>query len=385
MQYKRVFYFYLIFIFGVAVAFGCGYFLHMIQDQKAATPQFPLLAQAYEILENHAYDDLPMEPELEYGMIHGMVGAYDDPYTRFVEPVQHELASDNLAGKFGGIGANLEQDPDGFVILHPFSDSPASIAGIKDGDRLVRVDDLVITPDIPMDEIVASMRGPEGESVDIEIIRPPDFTSKIFTINRVDFPIPSVTWHLAPAENRLGIIQVNLIAASTPDEIKTAIPELQDRGATHFVLDLRDNRGGLLTTGVDIARLFLTPGIVIEEQYRGQEINPYQVKKVGDFADLPIVVLINENTASAAEIIAGAIQARDRAPLIGTPSFGKDSIQLVFDLADESSLHVTAAKWWVPGLSTPIGEGGLQPNIGLNIDGVEGDPAISTAIVLFFE
>ena len=225
MAYKRAIYFYIIFIVGILAAFGCGYLLRTVQDQKAAE-QFPLLAEAYNILEKHAYSELPAATKLEYGMIHGMLDAYDDPYTRFVEPVQHELASDDLAGKFGGIGATLERDPDGFVILHPFPDGPASTAGIRDGDRLLRVDKLIITLDLEKDEIIAAIRGPEGEKVEIEIARPPDFGPESFIIKRVDFPIPSVTWHLAPGENRLGVIQVNLIAARTSEEITTAVSEL---------------------------------------------------------------------------------------------------------------------------------------------------------------
>jgi len=108
------------------------------------------------------------------------------------------------------------------------------------------------------------------------------------------------------------------------------------------------------------------------------------VKKTGPYAALPLVILVDNNTASAAEIIAGAIQVHGRASLIGTPTYGKDSIQLVFDLDDQSSLHVTAAKWWVPGLATPVGEGGLQPDIQISAEGVEGDPHVQAAIQMFF-
>ncbi len=139
--------------------------------------------------------------------------------------------------------------------------------------------------------------------------------------------------------------------------------DLQQRGATAFVLDLRDNPGGLLDAGVDIARLFLKEGSVMQQQYRGQEVKTFEVEKPGPLADLPLAVLINHGSASAAEIAAGALQAHRRATLIGEPSYGKDSIQLVFTLQDGSSLHVTSAQWWIPGLQKPVGEQGLQPDI----------------------
>ena len=147
---------------------------------------------------------------------------------------------------------------------------------------------------------------------------------------------------------------------------------------------MRGNRGGLLDSGVDIARLFLTEGVVIEEQYRDKEANAYQVNKSGPLAEIPLVLLVNADTASAAEIIAGALQAQGRALIIGTQTFGKDSIQFVFDLEDGSSLHVTAAKWWVPGLAAPVGEGGLQPDILVSEENTETDPFIGSAIQTLF-
>jgi carboxyl-terminal processing protease len=176
-----------------------------------------------------------------------------------------------------------------------------------------------------------------------------------------------------------------VIASSTPQEIQDAVTDLQSRGATHFVLDLRGNGGGLLVEGVDIARLFLNEGIVIQQQYKGEEVQTYEVEKSGPLKDIPLTVLVDGNTASAAEIIAGSLQNHARAPLIGTPTFGKDAVQLVFELQDQSSLHITAAKWWIPGLDLPVGEGGLQPDIVVSTEAAESDdPFVDTAIEYFF-
>jgi carboxyl-terminal processing protease len=159
------------------------------------------------------------------------------------------------------------------------------------------------------------------------------------------------------------------------------VDDLLARNAQVFILDLRDNYGGLLTAGVDTARLFLSEGEIIQQQYRDQEIETFRVEKAGKLMDIPLAILVNHNTASAAEIIAGSLQANQRAKLIGTPTYGKDSIQLVFDLADGSSLHVTSAQWWIPGLSYPLGGSGLQPDIVVEEVAPQGpDPVIQAAI-----
>jgi len=383
MKYKRFLFFYIIFLIGAALAFGFGYMTRLLQDQ-AKSSEFTILAEAHQLLVNHAFDDLPEDPAIEYGMIRGMVDAYGDPYTRFLEPAHHEINSDQLAGRYGGIGAGLEYDPEWYIILHPFAEGPAAAAGILDGDRLLAVDGWEIEPNTPMGEAVAAIRGPEGEPVEIEITRPPEHETFSFKIKRQEIPLPSVTWHLDPAESRLGLIQVNLIADTTPNEIQKAVEDLTTRGATHFAMDLRGNGGGLVKAGVNVARLFLEDGSVIQEHYRGQDVKTYEVSKPGPLTEIPLVVLVNENTASSAEIVAGAFKMQDRALIIGTHTFGKDSIQLVFSLEDGSSMHVTAAKWWVPELDTPIGEGGLQPDIVVATEGVEGDPFIQAAILALF-
>jgi carboxyl-terminal processing protease len=177
------------------------------------------------------------------------------------------------------------------------------------------------------------------------------------------------------------VIEVNLIGETTPGEIRKAVEDMQGRGAIAFALDLRNNGGGLLKEGLNITRLFLRDGIIIEQQYRGQKVERYSVEQAGQYADMPLVVLVNENTASAAEIIAGAIQAHKRAKLIGATTYGKNTIQMVFDLQDGSSLHVTAAHWWFPDLEFPKDGHGLIPDLPVEA-GQEGkpDPAITAAV-----
>jgi carboxyl-terminal processing protease len=345
----------------LSAGFAAGYLFR--NSVSAQETDWPILGQAYEILKNHGLKEMPPESVLEYGAIRGLLQAYNEPYTQFIEPPQHELEGNSLHGSFGGIGVRLGHDPQGFWVLYPQPDSPASRAGIQEGDRLLKVEDLLVDPETSQDTIEAALRGPVRQKVRLTTARKPDFSPVERSIERAEIPLPSVTWHLDPGEPRLGIIEVNLIAASTPEEIQKAVKEMQSRGASAFILDLRENFGGLLKAGIDTARLFLNDGVVIQQQYRGKPTETFRVEKPGPLAEIPMVIVVNDHTASAAEIVAGSLQAQGRAMVIGTPTYGKDTVQLIFDLEDGSSLHVTAARWWVPGLEPPLAEHGLQPDI----------------------
>ncbi len=381
MDIKRLAIPFLVLSVAFSAAFISGYVTHDLWGSPDT--DLPILEQARGILERHALADLPEDSALEYGMIHGMLDAFGDPHTRFTEPVQTELNSDNLTGSYGGIGATLSRDPDGYILLFPFPEGPAAEVGINDNDRLILVEELAITPETPMGEVVAALRGPEGDPVSLTITRPPDHQEHSFRIKREDIPLPSVTWHIAPTDEKMGIVKVNLIAASTADEIETAVADLISQGAEFFALDLRGNGGGLVDAGVDIASLFLEEGEILQEQYRDKPVDTYEVDSPGPFIDIPLVVLVDVNTASAAEIVTGALQVRGRAPIIGASTFGKDSIQLGFELQDGSSIHVTAAKWWIPGLEINIAESGLKPDIEVEHGEENHDTAIEAAIQYF--
>ncbi len=381
-QFKRTYLITLFVVLGLGIAFIGGFLVRGLVP--AYDPQFPILGEAYGLLKDHAYDPLPTSPALEHGMIKGMLQAYGDPFTSFYEPVQARLQSDSLQGSFGGIGVRLGKDSQGYPVLYPFPDGPAEKAGLKDGDRLLKVDNLVITPQTSTDDLQGAVRGKVGTSVTITIGRSPDFKPVEFSIVRAEIALPSVTWHLDSTEPRLGVVEINIIAASTADEITKAIEDLQKRGATAFVMDLRDNGGGLLDAGINIARLFLKDGDIIQQQYRGQGVVTYKVEKPGPFADLPMVVLVNQNTASAAEIISGALQAHKRALLIGSQTYGKNTIQLVYQLSDNSSLHITAAHWWIPNLEFPIDGHGLKPDIPISPDNTDPNAAMKAAIQALF-
>jgi len=379
MNFLRTTLFALLLLLLVCAAFFAGY---LFQQRQSTAINLPLLNQAYTLLEQNGYKAMPSPPALEYGMIRGMLQSYGDPYTVFVEPAQAELQTDTLEGKYGGIGTQLSRDTQGNWVLFPFQDSPASKAGLQEGDRLLAVGKMKVDSGVASDSIDAAIRGPVGSTVTLTVGHAPGYEPVEISIKREEIPLPSVTWHLDTSQPEVGIVKVNIIAASTPDEIQRAVKDLQSRGAAHYLLDLRDNPGGLLNSGIEIARLFLKEGMVMQLQYHGKDVETFKVNKGGPLADIPLAILINHGSASAAEIAAGALQAQKRAPLIGSASYGKDTIQLVFVLQDGSSIHVTSAHWWVPGLSAPIEGKGLQPDIPVeaSTDAANGDPVIQAGI-----
>lgn len=237
-----------------------------------------------------------------------------------------------------------------------------------------------IGPEVTILEIQAAIRGLVGDLVQITVIRPSTGEELSFSIKRANVPLPSVTWRKASSAEQVGIVEINLIAASTPDEVIHAVEDLSSQGATHFILDLRDNSGGLLDAGVDTARLFLQTGDIIQQQYAGKSIDTFKVNQPGALREIPLVVLVNQNTASAAEIIAGALQSQNRANLVGVPTFGKDTIQLVFDLLDGSSMRVTAARWWIPGIELSLADHGLQPDSYIQLEETEMDMVLQFGI-----
>ena len=291
-------------VFTVMLSFSAGYLVRALFP--SGQEGFPLLAQAYGILVDHAYDPVPEGPGIEYGMIRGMVEAYGDPFTSFSEPVQHELQTNDLEGGFGGIGVRMERGPAGGVFLYPFADGPAALAGLLPGAQLVAVDDLAVGATTDLDSIRAALRGPEGSRVHIDVLQGSSPAPASFSITREKVALPSVTWRTAAGQHNIGIIEVNLMADTAADEILRAVSSLKAQGADSFVLDLRNNGGGLLDAGIACARLFLADGVVIEQQYRGQDIVSYEVDSPVELAGLPLIARINHGKASAAEICAGA-------------------------------------------------------------------------------
>lgn len=362
----------------VALSMVVGYQVRALWPP--ASERYSLLREAHGLIIDNFHGDLPTQLNLERGMIRGMVAEIGDPYTIYVEPTAHELQTDNLSGQYGGIGAFLSQDEEGMYYLIPFEAGPASRAGIIEGDIILAIDGEAIGPHDHQDMVLAMIRGAVGTKVTLSLASRHAGEEQVkVTIEREAFPIPSVTSYILPTDEQIGVIVVSLFSEKTPEEVKDAHEELLARGALALILDLRNNAGGLLDSAVGTARYFLDDGLVLIERRRDDDQVTFRVEEVGEAVEIPLAVLVNEGTASSAEVVAAALKVNERAPLIGRQTFGKGSVQVVLELSDGSSLYVTSARWQTPD-GRSLDQQGLKPDIHIQTDETDLDPFIKAAV-----
>jgi carboxyl-terminal processing protease len=323
--------------------------------------------EAWKLLDRDFYGDKPSSHVRTYGAVRGMVQSFGDPYTYFVEPAARELERDEMRGSFGGIGAGIESSDAGYL-LRPNPGQPAATAGVQDGDLLLMVGDREIAADIPVDEVVRLIRGPVGTTVTILVRRMQgDGAGDELTIaiERAEIETPSVQWRLAQSDSPgpvVGHIEHSVFTERSPQEMRQAVQELSEQGADSFVIDLRGNTGGLVSSAVEIADMWLSDGDILIEQDAGGEEKVFTADEETVRDDAPLIVLVDGQSASASEIVAGALRDNDRALLVGQKTYGKGSVQLVHELSDESSLHVTNAQWLTPNRVQITGLG-LEPDV----------------------
>lgn len=348
------------------MAFAAGYLTNDFIAARAGTAQaaddFSLFWEAWARVESSYIDQLPAMKQVTYGAIRGALTVLDDPYTVFVEPPAREQERDSLRGNFGGIGANIARNEAGEVVLAPIAGNPAEQAGILEGDILLAVDGQTLSPELTVADIVALIRGEKGTTVTLTVRHPGVAAPVTITVERDDILIPSVSYRLLAETPAIGYIQLTRFSGESGHEIKNAITDLQAQGAQQLILDLRHNGGGLLDAAVEVADHFLDGGVVLYQESRGENERSFEASDDTVAATMPLVVLVDGGTASSSEILAGALQDRQRARLIGTQTFGKGSVQLVYDLSDGSSVHVTASRWYTPD-HHQIDQQGLTPDI----------------------
>lgn len=373
----------------LGVAFLAGYYTHaysianpLLRWPLPGLPEnksFQVFEEVRALVETHFNGQIPETKVLEHGMIRGYISAIGDPYTIFVEPQTAELESQQLAGEYGGIGVEIYKNDKGEIVFRPFPDSPAEKAGLRAGDVVLDVDGTPITPDKTTDAVTALVRGLIDTQVQITV-RHTDGTELTVTITRQRIEIPSVTWRMVEGQPAIGLIALSRFSDKTAAEVERAARELQASGAQSFVVDLRNNGGGLLDAAVEVAGVFLNGGVVMYENNRaGEEKTLTAPTSPGALTTAPVAVLVNGNTASAAEILAGALLDRDRAPLIGQKTFGKGSVQYVFPLSDGSSVHITANLWLTPTRRT-LDRVGLPPTIVIEPGADGNDPELNRAV-----
>lgn len=320
-----------------------------------------IMKQARVILETYHVDGEEgiSEENLLHGAIRGMVSALDYPYTRFVDPDELKEEEIELQGEYGGLGIYIGQRDGKTLVVSPIEDTPADRAGLKPKDQIVKIGDEVILG-WSQNEVVNTLRGDPGTKVVIWIRREEEEDLLKFEIERESIRIQTVKSELL--EDSVGLVRITQFNQRTLFDFRKAVYDLLGEGAGSFLIDLRNNPGGLLSSCVDIADLLLDGGVIVSTRGRFDRANEVIYARHGTITDLPVAVLINEGSASASEILAGALKDQGRAVILGKQSFGKGSVQTLFNLSDSSGIFVTIAKYYTPA-GTVIDKVGLSPDI----------------------
>lgn len=351
-------------IFGAGT--GAGYVLrdYVVNDQppETASNDLSLYWEVWNRVNEQFYGGVPEDAATTYGAIKGSLSVLDDPYTVFLEPEPAAKEKASLEGQFGGIGAFVRQDEEGNIVLEPMRDQPAEVAGLLVDDILIAIDGNELQPDVTVDDVVNIIRGEVGTDVVLTVRREGADDPIDITITRAIIETPSANWRILEEESTIGYIQLTAFTERSNDELNDAFDELSEQGAESYILDLRGNGGGLLDAAVNVASQFLEDGVVVREDRQNEGERVYDVRGGGKALEEPLVVLVNGGTASASEIVAGALQDYQRAALIGEQTFGKGSVQLIYELSDKSRLHVTVAKWFTPNNNVIDGTG-LSPDV----------------------
>ncbi|OGK31482.1 hypothetical protein A3I50_02900 [Candidatus Roizmanbacteria bacterium RIFCSPLOWO2_02_FULL_37_9] len=327
---------------------------------------FELFWETWEELERKFIDKSKIDKQKMYfGAIKGMVSALEDPYTFFLTPEENKESRDDLAGKFEGIGAQLGLQDNRITVVAPLKNSPAQKSGIKAGDFINEVDDKS-TKGWTLPQAVSKIRGTRGTKVKLTLER----SSKEFevVIVREQIKVESVEISYEKRKNQsVAIIKLNQFGDNTNDEWDKTAEEIAEKWQRDeikgLIIDLRDNPGGYLDGSVYVASEFLPKGkLVVKQTSTTQDEKSYQVKREGKLLDIPMVVIINKGSASASEILAGALRDYKRARLIGEKSFGKGSVQEATNLKGGAGIHITVAKWILP-KGDWINSKGIEPDI----------------------
>src|SRR3989344_4634942 len=304
-------------------------------------------------------DKLADKTNLLYGAIEGMVKAVGDPYTVFLRPKEAEQFVQSINGSFGGIGIAIGIRDDVLTVIAPIKDTPAARAGLLAGDKIIKIGDKS-TSGMKVDEAVGLIKGPKGTPVKLTYLRNSAKEGKELTIIRDTIKIPSVEWKLV--DDHTAYIEMFIFNKNLDDDFDKIAKEVKNSKADRIILDLRNNPGGLLDSAVNIASYFMDPDkVVTVEKFGDGKENVFKTRANGMLKNYPIVIILNKGSASASEILAGALKDNRGAVIVGETSFGKGSVQEVRDLSGGASLKITIAKWYTP-KGNSISEHGIAPD-----------------------
>ena len=318
-----------------------------------------VMRQARSILEMYFIDSDsgPDEKKFFFGSMRGLVAAADDPYTRFVEPEQLSEENMEMEGEYGGLGMYIGTREGKILVISPIEGTPADKAGVKPLDEIVNIDEKIIVG-MDQNDVVKILRGPASTSVTVWVRRTGENELLQFDLMREVINIKTVRIEMI---DKIAYVRLNNFHHKTSGELEDALREARANGASGIILDMRNNPGGLLNSAVDVASQFLDGGLVVSMKGRVNRFDDALFANEGKATDLPLVVLVNEGSASASEIVAGAIQDRKRGVLVGMKTYGKGSVQSLFNLPDDAGMYVTIARYRTPS-DKIIDHKGLMPD-----------------------
>lgn len=302
--------------------------------------------------------------EMLYGAISGMIKSLGDPFSSFMNPEESRQFSEDMQGTFEGIGTEIGVKNDILTVIAPIEGTPADQAGLKAGDMILKIDDSVTT-DMTVDEAVAKIRGPKGTQVKLTVLREKNGNPKEINIVRDTINVKSVKVEFK--DNSIAVVRISKFGDDTSFEFNRAANEIISRKALGIILDLRNNPGGYLETAVETASKFIPKdALVVSEEDREGSRNEYKAKGGDILKGIPVAVLVNGGSASASEILAGALRDDLGAKLVGNKTFGKGSVQQLEKMTGGSSLRITIARWLTP-KGDYIMEKGIEPDISVDL------------------
>ncbi len=333
---------------------------------KKAAPDFSLIAEAWNAINSYYVDRPSIQPRtMTYGAISGMVDSLGDTgHSGFLTPEMVTEEKTIEVGRFAGIGAEIQMKKDRVTIVAPMDGSPAQKAGIRPGDIIVEVDN-ANTAGLSLQEVVSKIMGPAGTRVTLTLEDPSTGGKRTVTIKRANIALQSVTWRMLP-DLRIAHVRIALFSKGTSQALEKALAVIEQQGAKGAILDLRNDPGGLLDTAIGVAGRFLESGTVLQEKNAKGKMQAVPVETGGRKCGLPLVVLINRGTASASEIVAGALQDAKRAIIVGETTFGTGTVLNIVPLSDGSALQLAVMEWLTPNGRT-IWHKGIAPDVTVSL------------------
>lgn len=329
----------------------------VLRDEEQA---FQLFWEAWDLLKEEYYGDLPDAQALPRAALRGVLATLDDKNTALIDPEISKILNEDSSGSFEGIGAMVRINKDNILeIARLFPGQPAEKAGVKEGDQVIVVDGKSIIG-LSVYEAVALIRGPAGTTVKLTIVRKGELKPIEISVTRAKITIPLVQSKMLDGD--IAYVSLFDFSAQATDQLNSTLQTLLDKKPKGLILDLRDNPGGFLQQALQVADIFLDSGVIATEKDRDGSGQTFRSGPRGIAQDIPMVVLVNGGSASASEIVAGALQDRNRAKLIGEKTFGKGSVQLPHTLSDGSELRITIAHWFTPN-GREIDGIGLTPDV----------------------